>query len=72
MVLQKPDCYKFFGKIGHIYNIKPRITAIGNKTKPSKDVGNLRQRQVEKVSVLKKEAKNWVLPYETIRNKDKR
>tara|TARA_R100001086_G_C11732147_1_gene230013 strand:- start:152 stop:556 length:405 start_codon:yes stop_codon:yes gene_type:complete len=55
------DCYKFFGKIGHICNIKPRITAIGNKTKPQKR-WQLTHRQVEKV--LKK-----LLPY--LRNKDK-
>ena len=55
------DCYKFFGKIGHICNIKPRITAIGNKTKPQKR-WQLTHRQLEKV--LKK-----LLPY--LRNKDK-
>ena len=55
------DCYKFFGKIGHICNIKSRITAIGNKTKPQKR-WQLTHRQVEKV--LKK-----LLPY--LRNKDK-
>ena len=55
------DCYKFFGKIGHICDIKPRITAIGNKTKPQKR-WQLTHRQVEKV--LKK-----LLPY--LRNKDK-
>ena len=55
------DCYKFFGKIGHICNIKPRITAIGNKTKPQKR-WQLTHRQVEKV--LKR-----LLPY--LRNKDK-
>ena len=55
------DCYKFFGKIGHICNIKPRLTVIGNKTKPQKR-WQLTHRQVEKV--LKK-----LLPY--LRNKDK-
>ena len=55
------DCYKFFGKIGHICNIKPRTTAIGNKSKPQKR-WQLTHRQVEKV--LKK-----LLPY--LRNKDK-
>ena len=55
------DCYKFFGKIGHICDIKPRVTAIGNKTKPQKR-WQLTHRQVEKV--LKK-----LLPY--LRNKDK-
>ena len=55
------DCYKFFGKIGHICDIKPRITAIGNKTKPQKR-WQLTHRQVEKV--LKR-----LLPY--LRNKDK-
>ena len=55
------DCYKFFGKIGHICHIKPRITAIGNKTKPQKR-WQLTHRQVEKV--LKK-----LLPY--LRCKDK-
>tara|TARA_Y100001937_G_scaffold83441_1_gene112872 strand:+ start:125 stop:526 length:402 start_codon:yes stop_codon:yes gene_type:complete len=55
------DCYKFFGKIGHICNIKPRLTVIGNKTKPQKR-WQLTHRQVEKV--LKK-----LLPH--LRNKDK-
>ena len=55
------DCYKFFGKIGHICNIKPRLTVIGNKTKPQKR-WQLTHRQVEKV--LKR-----LLPY--LRNKDK-
>ena len=30
------DCYKFFGKIGHVCDIKPRLTVIGNKSKPQK------------------------------------
>ena len=55
------DCYKFFGKIGHICDIKPRLTVIGNKSKPQKR-WQLTHRQVEKV--LKK-----LLPY--LRNKDK-
>ena len=55
------DCYKFFGKIGHICDIKPRLTVIGNKTKPQKR-WQLTHRQVEKV--LKK-----LLPH--LRNKDK-
>ena len=54
------DCYKFF-KIGHICDIKPRLTVIGNKTKPQKR-WQLTLRQVEKV--LKK-----LLPY--LRNKDR-
>tara|TARA_R100000781_G_scaffold112854_2_gene80503 strand:+ start:47 stop:421 length:375 start_codon:yes stop_codon:yes gene_type:complete len=54
------DCYKFF-KEGHICDIKPRLTVIGNKTKPQKR-WQLTHRQVEKV--LKK-----LLPY--LRNKDK-
>jgi hypothetical protein len=54
------DCYKFF-KIGHICDIKPRLTVIGNKSKPQKR-WQLTHRQVEKV--LKK-----LLPY--LRNKDK-
>ncbi len=55
------DCYKFFGKIGHVCDIKPRLTVIGNKSKPQKR-WQLTHRQVEKV--LKK-----LLPY--LRNKDK-
>ena len=54
------DCYKFF-KIGHSCDIKPRLTVIGNKSKPQKR-WQLTHRQVEKV--LKK-----LLPY--LRNKDK-
>ena len=54
------DCYKFF-KIGHICDIKPRLTVLGNKSKPQIR-WQLTHRQVEKV--LKK-----LLPY--LRNKDK-
>ena len=54
-------CYKFFRKIGHVCDIKPRLTVIGNKSKPQKR-WQLTHRQVEKV--LKK-----LLPY--LRNNDK-